>query len=252
MWKRSNAPSVDREPLMCNENNGDWTALDVETGTVQENDASEKSARYFKPPKICTRTYVVGHEAAPLLPELVGNVVFPAGIFYKSICNPNSFAVEIVFTIGQKHSYRVCLEPSSACCDVEVLPSPGVNAPMGRRWSESFGVITRELLDRGIVETRENGDRVVWRKFRHSPTKFTPYGIWCEDGGNCRYTVIGPDDYEKLVDSCVALSTDSVLIAVRPLLSNTSAYVGTTVSMDMRFPYLYSGSPVSAVADDRV
>ena len=252
MWKKKSVIGNDIQPLIptaSSSSQKEWTALDVEAGVLNSN---EGESRYVKPRNANVMTYAVNNESALLLPGLNGHVVFPTGIFYKSIYNPNSFPVEILFQIGNKKSFMVCVEPTSACYDIQVLEAPGADEPTGQRWSERFGVITRALLAKGIVETRKNGDRIVWRKFRHSPTKLTPFGMWCKGGGNCKYTVISPDEYEKLCEQCTATSTDEILVKVRPLFDNIQPHNGCSVDLETRFPYLYSEMPVSGTAENRV
>lgn len=253
MWKKKGRTVHDIQPLIPHTaplSGNEWTALDVEAGLVEKTGQGE--SRYVKPRNGNVMTYAVNNKPTRLFTGLNGHVVFPTGIFYKSIYNPNSFPIEISFKIGNKKGFMVCVEPASACYDVQVLEAPGADEPTGQRWSERFGVITRALLEKGIIETRENGDRVVWRKFRHSPTKLTPFGMWCKGGGNCKYTVISPDEYEKLCKECTATRTDDVIVTIRPLFDNIQSHSECMVDLEARFPYLYSEISVGGTAENRV
>ena len=131
----------------------DWTALDVDDDAT---DSDQNISRFVKPKKNHTRVVDLTTSPCALFPGLSGHLVFPTGIFYKSIRNPNDFDIQIIFSIASECSTSLCISPMTTCHDVTVLSSPLSNSPRGQRWSERFGIITRDLLDQGIVERRSN------------------------------------------------------------------------------------------------
>ena len=239
MWKRANNRH-DRSPLIRN----DSSAVDIPNG---HSDDSAGPSVYMRPPRdnATSRVYI-GTTTSLVAAGSGGHVVFPTGIFYKSITNANAFPVEVCFQIEDQIT-RVCVAADSTCHDVTVLESPGSLEPRGQRWCERFGVITKELLEKGIVERRENGVLVVWKTFRHSPTKLTPFGIWCNDKGNSPHTVVTPDQYASLCESCLAHPVDKVRVSVVALFEAHAPLPDTRAFVDLeaRFSFLLNVPPSS-------
>ena len=228
----------------------DWTALDVDDDAT---DSDQNISRFVKPKKNHTRVVDLTTSPCPLFPGLSGHIVFPTGIFYKSIRNPNDFDIQIIFSIASECSTSLCISPMTTCHDVTVLSSPLSNSPRGQRWSERFGIITRDLLDQGIVERRSNGDVVAWRKFRTSQSQLTPFGIWSDDKGNSMYTVMKKSEYTELQKACLAFEAQEVTVHVIPLFSGIAVNVRRPVELEYRFPYLYSGIlSAKPIGEDRV
>ena len=225
----------------------DSTVLDVDGGSA----AIDSTASVYVRPNhnSVTRVYL-NSSSALIVSGDSANVVFPTGIFYKRITNANPFPVQLDFAVGAQ-SFRVCIEADSVCHDMTVVPAPDIDEPRGQRWCERVGVITQELLDKGVVETREDGSLVVWKTFRHSPSKLTPFGIWCNDPGNCQYTVLTADEYRQLCLSCLSFPVEEVRVSAIPLFSkNIAGSDALFVDLDARFPFLLQAGAV--VADSSV
>ena len=233
MWKMRNKRS-EKQLLL---NDSDYTTLDVDS--LVDTDGMPVS-HYIRPQKnIITRLLVNNMHPIISIDAGGGSIVFPTGIFYRFIRNPNAFAVEVTFTIGTSFTKCVCVQAHSTVHDVQIMPAPDTNAPRGQRWCERFGVITRNLLEQGIVERRDSGDLVVWKTFRHSPQQLTPFGMWCDDPGNSQYTIITAPEYQALCDACLAHSIEAATISIRPLLKSSTVYEDSVVELDARFPFLY-------------
>lgn len=231
------------EPLLSE----DSTVLNVDEGSDQ---SDSTASVYIRPKRNSTTRVFFNQRTGLIVANSDAHVVFPTGIFYKRICNNNSFPVQLVFQVGTQ-TYKVCIGANSVCHDITVAPSPSVDEPRGQRWCERFGVITKQLLDKGVVETREDGSFVVWKTFRHSPSKLTPFGIWCDDPGNCQFTVFTADEYNQLCAACLSYSVDSVWVSASPLFARDATLADNLyVSLDARFPFLLQASPL--VADSPV
>ena len=239
MWKRAN-DRRDMAPLISS----DSSAVHIPN---EESEESTGPSIYIRPRRENTTSRVyIGTPCSLVAAGSGGHVVFPTGIFYKSITNANAFPVEVCFDIEGQIT-RVSVAADSTCHDIAVLESPGISEPRGQRWCERFGVITKQLLEKGVIERRDDGSLVVWKTFRHSPSKLTPFGIWCNDKGNSPYTVLTADQFASLCESCLAHPVDRVRVTVSPLFKAHAPSPDTRAFVDLeaRFPFLLNAPPTS-------
>ena len=85
-----------------------------------------------------------------------------------------------------------------------------------------FGVIVRENLSQGIVETRQDGTLVVYRKFRRDPNRLTPFGMYFSQDlmrvSDSDLMVIKKENFEELLGACCGIPAENVKIMARPLM----------------------------------
>ena len=85
-----------------------------------------------------------------------------------------------------------------------------------------FGVIIRDNLSQGIVERRQDGTLVVYRKFRRNPNTLTPFGMYFSRDlmrvSDSDLMVINKDEFEELLGACCGIPAKNVKIMARPLM----------------------------------
>lgn len=216
-----------------------WTSVSINSGDVA---VGSESSHYVKPTKktVQTTSVTVGAPAAFLLGDHLQNchVVFPLGVYYKQIINPNKYDVQLEFKFGPHAKETIIVQSYSQMHDVTVLACPSDHEPLGQRWCERFGVLTENLLEKGIVERRSDGSLVVWKTFRHTPNKQTPFGIWKECKGNSRYALFTAEEYKEMCQECTGYLSKTVLVSARPLFDNESNSPQDKVELIARYPYM--------------
>lgn len=245
-WRAMSDPYTgsDSLPLISK---ADWTSLSVNTDDVAP---PSETSHYVRPTKKTTQStnVTIGAPRSFLLGDHLQNchVVFPTGVYFKKIDNPNAYDVEINFEIGAGHLRSVLVQANSQVHDVTVIPCPADHEPLGQRWCERFGVLTEKLLERGIVERRKDGCLVVWRTFRHTPSKQTPFGIWKECSGNSRYTVFTSEEYRQMCEECIGMPSKTALVSARPVFDNVKVSPKDSVELMAKYPYMVYHEEMSA------
>ena len=133
---------------------------------------------------------------------------------------------------------------------------PPAGTPRSEQWCREYGVISKDLLSHGIVEKRDDGTLVVYRKFRHSPNRLTPFGAW---SGCCPtvhsssgLTVYTEDEYSSLERACCGTPRSELTVTAVPLLSKKYApneLANAKVDIHLHCPAVLSsttGSPPPA------
>ena len=104
-----------------------------------------------------------------------------------------------------------------------ISAEPKRGTPRSEEWCKEFGVISKELLGLGIVERRPDSTLVVYRKFRHTPDRLTPFGLWSDRNRNVHsasgLTVYTEEEYRRLECACCGTPCSSLTVTAVPLLS---------------------------------
>ena len=107
--------------------------------------------------------------------------IFPGGIQVRLASNPNTFHVELRFSVPfctNCPEVSVVIPPRDSAMDVWIVNPPTPGGPRSEAWCQQYGIITPKNLRGGVVEERGDGTLVVYRTFRHSPSMVTPFGAW--------------------------------------------------------------------------
>lgn len=175
----------------------------------------------------------------------------------------DDFDVELRFGIPFHESsdpVRVIIPSKGTVQGCDISPIPPTGTPRSEQWCREYGVISKDLLSHGIVEKRDDGTLVVYRKFRHSPNRLTPFGVW---SGRCPtvhsssgLTVYTEEEYRSLERACCGTPCNELTITAVPLLSKKyapSELADAKVDIHLHCPAVLSsttGSPPPTGPDE--
>jgi len=77
-------------------------------------------------------------------------------------------------------------------------------------------------LEKGIVERKDEGDLVVWRKFRHNVELLTPFAMFKHkelDSSTSPYMLYSEEDYADLLQACRGIPVGEITVTAAPLFS---------------------------------
>ena len=104
-----------------------------------------------------------------------------------------------------------------------IIPEPPKGTPRSEEWCREYGVISQELLRQGIIEERDDNTMVVYRKFRHTPDRLTPFGLWTDRNRDVHstsgLTIYTRKEYEDLERLCCGTPCSELVVKAFPLLS---------------------------------
>lgn len=136
------------------------------------------------------------------------------------------FDVELRFFIpfhGDGSPVRVVIPSLGTVQGRDISPEPSKATPRSEDWCREYGVISKELLRQGIVEEREDGTMVVYRKFRHTPDRLTPFGLWTDRNPDVHstsgLTIFTKKEYDELERLCCGTPCSELVVKAIPLLS---------------------------------
>tara|TARA_Y100000992_G_C21270409_1_gene496443 strand:- start:1098 stop:1943 length:846 start_codon:yes stop_codon:yes gene_type:complete len=235
--KRYSSDEDDDETLLFSNENNTYTS----NNTLVEV-ASGRAKKAWRTLPINTPEQILADE------DPTCHVVFPAGIYLQIVSNPNPCDMVLSFQLEDfiDKDPAVIVPSMGAVHDVEILPPPPEDGPRSQKWCELFGIvcigsplplhsiigiltffpiapqITENNLGKGIVEHKENGDLVVWRKFRHNVELLTPFAMFKHrelDSSTSPYMLYSKEDYAKLLRACRGFHVDKITVTAKPLFS---------------------------------
>jgi len=172
----------------------------------------------------------------------------------------DNFDVELQFCIpfhADDEKVRVIIPSRGTIQGRTVSPEPQPRSPRSEDWCREFGVISRELLSLGIVEKRSDGTLVVYRKFRHTPDRLTPFGLWSDRNKNVHstsgLTVYTDEEYRNLERACCGTPCSNLTVTAVPLLSEKNKDINTgqaSVDIHLYCPAVLSEIPPGPEKED--
>lgn len=222
--------------------NTSWESYEVTIKAEDEEPPPEPSSTHYIRPGRVNRRYIKLNEKKCLVDAPTeGYIMFPTGLVFRTIENNNPFDVELRIDVGGYPTRTFVIAENSTAHNIRAVMCPPENEPRGQRWCEQFGVITEGLLDKGIVEKRDDGSMVAWNTFRHTPQQKTPFGLWKNNAGNSRYCVYSPQEYVDLKEACVAFQTTKTTLECKPLFKGNRPHDdgNTYIILESRSPFLF-------------